>query len=90
MNKLCNNFTHDASAFGVAHYSKRGISVMGPSADSKEEVRTHKCSIRVPMVMSGKARYGEGAVYRDIAKPSTTLLALTTARENPDNTMPRK
>ena len=35
-------------------------------------------------------RYEAGAVYRNVAKPSTTLLALTTAIENPDNTMPRK
>ena len=55
-----------------------------------QRVRTHKCGIRVPTMMSGKARYEEGAVYRDVAKPSTTLLALTTASENPDNTMPRK
>ena len=33
MNRLCNNCTHDVLAFGVAHYSKRGINVMGPSAD---------------------------------------------------------
>ena len=56
----------------------------------QEGGRTHKCIIRVPTMMSGKARYEEGAFYRDVAKPSTTLLALTTACENPDNTIPRK
>ena len=33
MNRLCNNCTHDILAFGVAHYSKRGINIMGPSVD---------------------------------------------------------
>ena len=50
----------------------------------------HTNAALVPMMMSGKARYEEGTVYRNVAKPSTTLLALTTASENPDNTMPHK
>ena len=33
MNRLWNNCTHDVLAFGGAHYSKRGINVMGPSVD---------------------------------------------------------
>ena len=33
MNRLCNNCTHDVLDFGVAHYSKKGFDVMGPSAD---------------------------------------------------------
>ena len=33
MNMLHNNFTHDVLAFCVVHYSKRGINIMGPSAD---------------------------------------------------------
>ena len=33
MNRLCNNCTHDVLAFGMAHYRKRGINVMGRSAD---------------------------------------------------------
>ena len=32
MKRLCYNCTHDVLAFGVAHH-KRGINVMGPSAD---------------------------------------------------------
>ena len=28
---LCNNCTHDVLAFGVVHFSKRGINVMEPS-----------------------------------------------------------
>ena len=50
----------------------------------------HTNAALVSTMMSGKARYEEGVVYRDVAKPSTTLLALTMASENPDNTMPRK
>ena len=48
----------------------------------------HTNATLVPMMMSGKARYEEGAVYCDVEEPSTTLFALTTANENPDNTMP--
>ena len=33
MKRLCNNCTHDVLAFGVVHYSKMGINVMGPSVD---------------------------------------------------------
>ena len=33
MNRLCNNGTHDVLAFGVVHYCKTGINVMGPSTD---------------------------------------------------------
>ena len=33
MNRLYNNCTHEVLAFGVVHYSKRGINVIGPSVD---------------------------------------------------------
>ena len=57
MNRLCNNCTHDVFAFGVVHYIKRGINVMGPSTtrsssprhvDSRLTERSTDCSTAFP------------------------------------------
>ena len=57
MNRLCNNYTHDVFAFGVVHYIKRGINVMGPSTthsssprhvDGRLTERSADCSTAFP------------------------------------------
>ena len=57
MTRLCNNCTHDVFAFGVVHYIKRGINVMGPSTtrssspshvDGRLTERSADCSTAFP------------------------------------------
>ena len=57
MNRLCNNCTHDVFAFGMVHYIKRAINVMGPSTtrslspchvDGRPIERSADCSIAFP------------------------------------------
>ena len=57
MTRLCNNCTHDVFAFGVVHYIKRGINVMGPSTtrssspshvDGRPTERSADCSTAFP------------------------------------------
>ena len=57
MNRLCNNCTHDVFDFGVVHYIKRGINVMGPSTtrsssprhvDGRLTERSADCSTAFP------------------------------------------
>ena len=57
MDRLCNNCTHDVFAFGVVHYIKRGINVIGPSTtrsssprhvDGRLTERSADCSTALP------------------------------------------
>ena len=57
MNRLCNNCTHGVFAFGMVHYIKGGINVMGPSTtrslspchvDGRPIERSADCSIAFP------------------------------------------